>query len=237
MKPTPEQVERAFSLAPAQVRFFIEEGLLAEGVLRIAENIKLAEPLLVPFAKLSKNTLIGLVSPDQFSQELVAIGVPVSNIPPITVAFHEEIVKKATQLKVPDVPATLLLEKPKETSAITEKGGSEDSLKVSGLAPTEKTMSTHAQQSPSRTINKLAPEAIAPSPQLIRPRTMASDVEAIEPVNMVARPAVGNPSTPVIPPTPKAPPQKPTPTLVPNASNVQADMKKYGVDPYREPLV
>lgn len=83
-----------------------------------------------------------------------------------------------------------------------------------------------------------------PPPQPIRPRTMASDVEALQnpgetPVRApVPTPHLAPAPQPIAPtPVPKAIPQPPRPaTPVPNASAVHEDLKKYGVDPYREPV-
>lgn len=83
-----------------------------------------------------------------------------------------------------------------------------------------------------------------PPPQPARPRTMASDVEALQnpgETPMRAPVPIPHPAPapqPIAPtPVPKAIPQPPRPaTPVPNASAVHEDLKKYGVDPYREPV-
>lgn len=90
------------------------------------------------------------------------------------------------------------------------------------------------------------PVAPPPPPQPIRPRTMASDVEALQnPGEATSRPqatvrpvfSAVPPQTIPLPPEPVSiPPQPVTPAPVLKASVVHEDLKKYGVDPYREPI-
>jgi hypothetical protein len=104
-------------------------------------------------------------------------------------------------------------------------------------APAQGPLLTPAVKSAPVSTNLIRPTPVPPLPvQPARPRTMASDVEAIDPASMAPRPAVEKSSPPAVPPVPKAPPLKPISAPVPNTSTIEADMKKYGVDPYREPV-
>lgn len=71
--------------------------------------------------------------------------------------------------------------------------------------------------------------------QAVRPRTMASDVEAMQPSKGEHKPKP-EPVAPKPMPTPARMDPVVTPKPSPAIAKVGEDLKKYGVDPYREPV-
>lgn len=218
-----EAVEKAYAMAPASVRFFMDEGLLFQALADLMKKNAVSPSLTVPLAELGRNALLGLVPPQKFPEELVQIGVPPSAINTITTDFHELVVKKAAETEVPT----------EEESGVP--AGIEQRMLPEGITRQTSSVST-AEVSIKKTnhpVTKLPPSPLTASripvsaPEPAHPRTMASDVEAMQ---GGGKPVIPKP---VAAPHPIAPPR---PAPPPTVAAVQEDLKKYGVDPYREPI-
>lgn len=247
---TTEQIEKAFSLAPESVKFYIEEGLLADQLGEIARKNALPISLAMPFAKIGEAALLGLIPPAVFTEELVAIGVPPVAVKNISASFFEDVVKKAIATKIPEpfeeAPVSSQDMEPAqehdgiEQRMLPEGHHSEHPEAVLAKPPTTSPQiklptAPSPRPTPPQPFQP-KPRPIPPTPpqEPVRPRTMASDVEAMQ----------GDGKKPHAPaPVPKAPPPPVMPQPVPSAqppvpsqAKVHEDLKNYGVDPYREPI-
>jgi|GEM_PF-1533401 len=238
---SPEQIEAAFEKAPQNTRFFIEEGLLAEKVEEISKRNALPLPVVRQFATLCRNALLGLVSPANFSEELISSGAPATAVATLTSAFLEEIVKEVSVVKIPESEEGASTSDNYKVAQhmLPEGHHHDDQLSPDAVKPS---VSASAIVRPEPTPVKTTPippvpVSVRPAPitqpavQPLRPRTMASDVEAMQ---------TGGKSEakPFVKPQPPAPPAMPVvkPPVSAAAANVHEDLKKYGVDPYREPV-
>lgn len=250
---TQEMIDAAFASASPSIRFYIEEGRLADAVGKIIKKNSFPSSLAVPLAELGHGALLGLIPPAVFSKELAVVGAPSAAIGAITSSFYEEVVKKAAETKIPEPfdESTLppLEETPPEPqpSPTTHDGieqhmlpeGHHHDASPASMPKPATTMPVMkvpvpaprpTPQPPARPIPAPAPRP-APMQEPIRPRTMASDVEALGGGKNVPKP------TPRPQPAPMPKPVMPqAPVQAPSADAVHADLKKYGVDPYREPV-
>lgn len=221
---TDAQVEQGFASSSAPINSFIEEGVFSAEIVKIAEQYGVPKNNLQAFVLLCRNALIGLVPPNAFSEELRVLGIPAATIPPLATDFHEKIIRAASEFVPPQEDAPLI----EPSDSVLENSGVEQRMLPEGHHEIQKTVVVAPK------IEAPVPIKVTPVQQVTSvpppsnyPRTMASDVEAMQ--------GGGKPATPrpIPPPAPRPmPPPRPAPTV----AAVQEDMKKYGVDPYREPL-
>jgi hypothetical protein len=215
-------------------------GTSREAELSIAEDFREAMKIVISPPPTPENS-VEKVS-EALSGEVLSPGPVVQEKPPIVSAppvATRVLAPTPAYVPTPPTPVTPILE-PKPLAAPVPRA-------VVTPTPTPGPIPVSLPPVPEAPRPIPTPEPVpAPPPQPIRPRTMASDVEALQTPGQVPARAPALPPRLVSTPAPqafvpmaepKAVSQAPKPVPpVPNASAIHEDLKKYGVDPYREPV-
>lgn len=262
-----QQLLATFENAPPFIRAFVEDGEFSAFVERLADKFSLETGLRARISNELLMTLLGITSPTELPDNLRnEAGVPEAFIPGIIEeareGIFEPLIARGGGEPAPDLPMVV-------PASQTQPAPVPVAAAISPLATfhveAARAAIPQTQAAPARPPMPAAPPrpvpppprieampppvppqpASAPSAYDFHARTMASDIEAMQPgkgtgtprpPSMPARPAATPPvSSPITAPKPPAPPVAAAPSA-PSASEVHADLRQYGVDPYREPI-
>ena len=227
-----ELLLEAYKLAPVSVREFIDAGgterlseaLVAQGGFDETTIAKIENEVVL--------AILGITNPSDFEANLEK-----------EAGVRTDLAQTALRIATEEIFGPLALMETEEANATGERLlPAHEVEKVASTAPIPPSRPVTPPQAPQRPIPPPQPTTPILRPQA---RTMASDVEAAQaphqetPRTAPVRP-VAVPVTPVAPPRPVVPaiaPIRPsTPPPAPEAAAIREDMKKYGIDPYREPI-
>lgn len=240
---TNEQISRAYDSAPKTVQDFLENGELGMFITSTAATFSLSLEARRTLATLARNALLRLITPSEFEVGISQLSVTPSTKAAIVQNFKSSVnaimtmaepkqQAQSTPLPTPVPPDHLLPPSTTEAATLSPHISRKQPL------PEEEPRKVSAQQishaTPAQIIDPGRPRASEPvrvQARFVPPRTMASDVEAMQ--GQKRREKVA--PRPVAPQGPQVSPaqkQRPAPAV----AAVHEDLKKYGIDPYREPI-
>jgi len=227
---TDEQVDSAYRAAPPQVHQFIEEGKLL-GVLELLTSaLVLDEKQELHLAPLLRNSLIGLLGPQELEVSLKGVGMS----PAQSAAVLEHLKEKV----FPMFKGSIVSTAPVTTSTQPTPQGEPKKLELSPVHPSQQIPSKVVQlsvESPSVPVLPAKPASVI-TDATTRVRTMVTDVEAMQPKGKEARPVFETPHPTAPTDRPVLPALQASVVNAPKPSQVTEDLRKYGIDPYREPV-
>ncbi len=230
---TTELMLKAYDAAPPHIQAFIESGKMAPFVLRLQQNMSLHVDIADEVSNALLLTLLGVTEPAELPETLKNMGLSEEQIIQVIKEANREIfipVREETKQNVI---------------------GRESHL----AAQPKPVPPPPAYQAPVQAAVSPTPYSVPVVPESPAMRTMVSDVEhlkeaksqASEPYTIpsppkpvpppVQQPQAPRPIAPPPPPiAPRAPIVPPTPQQTPNETELAHTLKKYGIDPYREPV-
>lgn len=274
---SPNELTQAYESAPSQVRNLLDSGSFAPFITETAQKYSLSHMARHTLAGISRNAILRLISPEEFSSALAYIGIPASSIEEVMSEFRGHLtqgvaIEQTAGVNAPKEEYTSPAEPETPEPGVPEnlpKPEPELSLPPAEAAAVNKTPTTlpspatpvppavpspkpPLEKKPAPVMSQIPIIPVAPQviPSVAAPnhppqaRTMASDVEAMQTgqgSTPVKAPTLSQPARPAPPPVlemPAAPPVAPKPAVErePSMNTVHEDLKKYGIDPYREPI-
>lgn len=238
---TKSAILSAFNASPAVVREFITSGKLEQFLSGLQTEAAIPATAMESVSNEVLFALLQIQEPEELEEGLKEEG----DVP-------EEIVGTIVA-KVTELVMRLLPEEPSEEAASAAAKPSTPSPAVRAPhtplpgpkpilgVPGTKSVSLTSPLPSVRQATPMPPSQPAMPAARPQARTMASDVEAVQaPMQPAPKPAaprpVHAPSAPATPARPVVPSVSSARPAAPEAAIVRDDMKKYGVDPYREPI-
>jgi hypothetical protein len=207
---TPQQFKDAFSKLPYILREYISGEKMDVAVVEVGNAHQLHVDTIGAIQREVTNMLLGLLSPEQFVGELRSIGIPTEQIAPIT----EELNKKIF------MPIREKMLHPEDDD--DEETEEESEVPI----PTPQPAYTAPAAAPTVTPAAAPTTPFTPTPAAEQPAQPAA-----MPVQPIAE-AVHVPQAPI---RATAPAQTAPAKQTDNREALQSVLKKYGIDPYREP--
>jgi hypothetical protein len=260
------QIIAAIESAPPYIRDYIRSGNMALVVAEIGQKNKLHIDTIGTLAALTRNMLVGLMSPVEVLGELSALGMPEEISKKILAELNEQIfkpIREQAHIAIPDaavpqqrpLPPQIQIVPETRPTPVLEASASPIPVSVEQNRPV---VQEKPAQSPTPESVVVSGNDVLEKPHV---RTMAEDmalvkagiyvesqhkeegvvVHAPKPVTPV-QPAPVQPAPIERPPVSEFPPPRPAaaPRPQPHTQHASATakpaIKSYGVDPYREPI-
>ncbi len=255
------QLLATFQNTPPFIQEFIESGEFSAFTEKLSTKFGFTPDMRTDVSNEILMVLLGVSSPNELPQNLATeAGVGEILIPDIIEEVRngvfEPLIAKGGGEPAHDLPVIISTETPRTPPPPPPAYVATSTPPVQVPAPASSPLATfhanlptnapseHAPAPPTRPTPVPEVKAIfsaQPTKPLEEPhaRTMAGDIEAMQhggtPAPQQRVPVPERENHPQSPPLPPTTTQKPT-AQEPSASSLQADLKKYGIDPYREPI-